>query len=558
MIVERQSWIAAFAGMTKARGVKIWGFLPIFILFALPLTISLFYAMIGAFDSQAWQALFTHPQLWLGLELTIFTGATATGLALVTAIIIVAATYETASWTNLPTAMGAMLALPHLALAIGLGFLIMPSGVLARIIGNTIGWQTPPNWITTHDPYGLALIAALTIKETPFLIWFMAGLLTRDDIKQDFKNQHAAALSLGHGCVSIWLRLYLPQMLPKLIWPLVIVFIYAATVVDMSLVIGPTQPPTLATVVWADINSEQVINNARGNVGAVFLSLALAFCLFVAYAILKSAAPLYRKFLSVGPSSQPLPNVIGGANYQILSWLYVIVTALLLFMSFAQLWPFPNIIPTTSTRAWDLIFHNPNALITSAGLAIATSATALILIILWLENLSKKTDQILVLLSLAILGLPAILVGLGQYRAFLNFGLTGNLIGLYLAHLMPVTAYMIIVLVGPYRAIDPRYNETASSFAKSKFEFLKQIKLPLLKAPIFAALAVGFAVSFGQYIPAQLIAAGRYSTLPIEAVTLTSGTNRPLTAAFALLLLLPPLLAYVIAAQLGKSRWTRP
>jgi putative thiamine transport system permease protein len=70
-----------------------------------------------------------------------------------------------------------------------------------------------------------------------------------------------------------------------------------------------------------------------------------------------------------------------------------------------------------------------------------------------------------------------------------------------------------------------------------------------------AALAVGFAVSFGQYIPAQLIAAGRYSTLPIEAVTLTSGTNRPLTAAFALLLLLPPLLAYVIAAQLGKSRW---
>ncbi len=531
------------------------GIIPILLLFALPLIISLIYALLGAFDTAAWQALFAHPQLWSGLELSVFTGGIATILSLITAILIVVTTFETTAWKSLPAAMGPMLALPHLALAIGLGFLIMPSGVLARIIANIVGWQTPPQWITTHDPYGLALIAALTIKEAPFLIWIMAGLLNRDDINQNFKNQRAAATSLGHGSLSIWLRLYLPQLMPKLIWPLVIVFVYAATVVDMSLVIGPTQPPTLATVIWADINSEQVVNNARGNVGAVFLSLALAMFLMVAYATLKSAMSLFRNFLSSGPSSLPLPNFIGRANYRILISLYLLVTVLLLFMSFAQLWPFPYIIPTTSTRAWGLIFQNQNALITSAGLAIATSATALVLILLWLENLSKKTDQILVLFSLAILGLPAILVGLGQYRAFLNFGLTGNLIGLFLAHLMPVTAYMIIVLVGPYRAIDPRYSETASSFAKSKFEFLKQIKLPLIKAPILAALAVGFAVSFGQYIPAQLIAAGRYSTLPIEAVTLTSGTNRPLTAAFAFLLLLPPLLAYVIAAQLGKSRW---
>jgi putative thiamine transport system permease protein len=539
----------------RMTGSKTFGIIPLFILFALPLIISLFYAMIGAFDAAAWQALFAHPQLWSGLELSIFTGTTATVLALITATIIVVSTYETTTWKNLSPTMGAMLALPHLALAIGFGFLIMPSGVLARIIANIVGWQTPPQWITTHDPYGLALIAALTIKEAPFLIWIMAGFLNRDDINQSFKNQRAAATSLGHGSLSIWLRLYLPQLMPKMIWPLVVVFIYAATVVDMSLVIGPTQPPTLATVIWADINSEQVINNARGNVGAVFLSLALGLSLLIAFAVLKSAASLFRNFLSLGPSPRSAPDFIGRANNQILNLLYLLITSLLLFMSFAQLWPFPNLIPTTSTRAWGLIFQNPNALITSVALAIATSATALVLILLWLENLSKKTDRILVLLSLAILGLPAILVGLGQYRAFLNFGLTGNLIGLFLAHLMPVAAYMIIVLVNPYRAIDPRYSETASSFDKSKFEFLKQIKLPLLKAPILAALAVGFAVSFGQYIPAQLIAAGRYSTLPIEAVTLTSGTNRPLTAAFALLLLLPPLLAYVIAAQLGKSRW---
>ena len=534
----------------------IGGALPIAILFLLPLTISLFYAFIGAFDAAAWQALFAHPQLLSGLELSIFTGAISTALALIIAIIVVAATYESAAWHRLPATMGAMLALPHLALAIGLGFLIMPSGVLARVIANIVGWQTPPNWVTTHDPYGLVLIAALTIKEAPFLIWVTAGFLNRDDIKQNFKNQRSVAASLGHGSFSIWLRLYLPQLMPKLIWPLLIVFIYAATVVDVSLVIGPTQPPTLATVVWADINSEQVINNARGNVGAVFLSLALAICLVIAWLLLNALAPLYRRFLTAGPNSRSLPNLVGNIKYRTLIWFYLIITALLLFMSFAQNWPFPNVIPTTSLRAWSLIFQNPNALATSIILSISTSMTALLLIILWLETMSENSDRILVFLSLFILGLPAILVGLGQYRAFLNFGLTGNIAGLFLAHLMPVTAYMIVVLVGPYRALDPRFRVTTSSLRKSNLEFLRQIKWPLLKAPIYAAMAVGFAVSFGQYIPAQLVGAGRYSTLPVEAVTLTSGTNRPLTAAFALLLLLPPLLAYVMSAQLGKSRWS--
>ena len=79
--------------------------------------------------------------------------------------------------------------------------------------------------------------------------------------------------------------------------------------------------------------------------------------------------------------------------------------------------------------------------------------------------------------------------------------------------------------------------------------------MPLLKAPLLAASAIGFAVSFSQYVPAQLISAGRYSTLPMEAVTLTSGTNRPLTAAFTLILMVPPLLAFVAAAYFGRSRW---
>jgi putative thiamine transport system permease protein len=58
-----------------------------------------------------------------------------------------------------------------------------------------------------------------------------------------------------------------------------------------------------------------------------------------------------------------------------------------------------------------------------------------------------------------------------------------------------------------------------------------------------------------QFVPAQLIGAGRVVTLPIEAVTLTSGGDRALTAAFALTLAVPPLIAFALAGFLGRPRW---
>ena len=143
----------------------------------------------------------------------------------------------------------------------------------------------------------------------------------------------------------------------------------------------------------------------------------------------------------------------------------------------------------------------------------------------------------------------------GQYRLFLGLGLNASLTGLFLAHLLPVAAYVLIVLQGPYRAFDGRYMQAARALCVSGLGAWAKVKLPLLKAPLLTTAAIAFAVSIAQFVPAQLIAAGRHSTLPMEAVTLASGGNRSLTAAFALALTLPPLLAFLAAALLGRPRW---
>jgi putative thiamine transport system permease protein len=67
-----------------------------------------------------------------------------------------------------------------------------------------------------------------------------------------------------------------------------------------------------------------------------------------------------------------------------------------------------------------------------------------------------------------------------------------------------------------------------------------------------SALAIGFAVSIAQYLSTQFIGAGRHPTLTTEAVTLASGGQRNVAAAFALLQALLPALGFLAAHAVGR------
>ena len=56
-----------------------------------------------------------------------------------------------------------------------------------------------------------------------------------------------------------------------------------------------------------------------------------------------------------------------------------------------------------------------------------------------------------------------------------------------------------------------------------------------------------------QYVTAQLAAAGRFSTLPIEAVTLASGGSRSLTAVYALALFIPVAFGFLIGLPIANA-----
>ena len=538
---------------TLRRVRTLAGAAPLFFLWALPLLLALGMLAPALADGEAWGLLLAHPQLVPALALSLFTGGAAALLALLLSLLLLAGLHGSRAWRLLQGASAAGLALPHLAFAIGFGFLVMPSGLLARLI---VGGDAPPDWLSVQDPWGLSLTLALAMKEVPFLLTAAFGILARGDAATRLEGELRAAASLGHGRGSAWLRVLLPQLLHQLRWPLLIVFVYGATVVDMALVLGPAQPPTFAVVIWHALNDASPEANRMGLAGTLLLTLVLALALGLVGLLAAALKAPLRRLLSAGPSLLAAPKVSARIAGVMLLAVMAASLLLLLVLSLAPRWPYPAVVPPAlDLAAWRTMAAAPQPLWLSLGLGLAAAGAAVAMAVLWFETQPRSRDRLILGLAVLSLALPQLAVAGGQYRLFLDLGFTGTLAGLFLVHLAPVAAYVLIVLVGPWRAFDMRFVQAARALSASPRKALLAVKLPLLKAPLLTAAAIGFAVSVVQFVPAQLVAAGRFATLPMEAVTLSSGGNRPLIAAFALALALPPLLAFIAAARLGRPRW---
>lgn len=526
---------------------------PLALVFLLPLAASLLFMVPDAVNAEALRELVAHPQFPGALRLSLFTGLASTLLALVAALAIIFA----AGGGNLAGRAGVFLAVPHLSLAIGLAFLLMPTGIVARLLAPLMGWTTPPQWVATQDPWGLSLIAALVLKETPFFIWAFASLLNRDDLRRLFEGQQAVARSLGHGASSTFLRILLPQLLPRAMGPLIAVLAYGLTVVDMALVIGPTQPPTLAQLVWTDINDADPAVSARGGAGVIVLGLVVALAVVLSACVVSILKLVRQRVYGAAPRAGRDMARLFAALWPACLAVYAAAVVLMLVQSVAARWPFPNLLPEAVTlKAWSHLAASPAPVLTSLTLALACTTIALVATVAWLEWAPRRADRVMTAAAILVLCMPALLLALGEYRLFLSLGVTGTATALLLAHLLPVTAYVFLLLAGPYRAFDPRWQATAHGLQAQPLAFLLRIKWPMLKAPLLSAAAVGFAVSVAQFVPAQLAAAGRFATLPMEAVTLSSGGNRPLIATYGLALMALPLASFLIASRLSRPRWS--
>lgn len=503
------------------------------------------------FSMDPWRKLAGTPGLGESIRLTLRTGFLATGLALAVVVGFCSAAHNTRLFRRAQPLLSPLLATPHVAVAIGLSFLIAPSGWIARAASPWLtGWERPPDLATVHDPFGFSFVLGLLLKEVPYLMLMTVAALGQVKSHEIM----AAARSLGYSPASAWLKTVFPQVYPQIRLPVYAVLAFSLSVVDVSVILAPSNPPPLSTLVFRMFMDRDLSMVFPASAGACLQFIMVALCIMLwrlaETAVYKGA----RGWLTAGRRSGCLRGAAGlwigmFAVIVVLSGLGSVAMAV---WSFTESWFYPSAIPPVWTlgnwaRHLDSLLW-PGKVTMVAGLC--TAFLALVLAVGCLQNERIKglgaTSRVLWLLYVPLL-VPQIAFLFGVQVILVKLNLDGTWSALVLCHLLFVFPYVFLSLADPWRSFDVRTRHTALALSGSVRKSLFQVELPLMLKPVLFAFAIGFAVSAGQYLSTVFAAGGRFTTLTVEAVTLSSGSDRRVIGIFALVQATLPLMVYSAA-----------
>ncbi|MFM7330411.1 MAG: ABC transporter permease, partial [Brachymonas sp.] len=458
-------------------------------------------------------------------------------------------------WAALVRRLGVLLAVPHAAFAVGLVFLLAPSGWILRAFSPWLtGFEQPPQIATSQDAYGLGLIAMLVFKEVPFLLWAAATQLQRDDTGARWLRESQAAQTLGYSRQAAFWQVVWPQLRTRLLWPLLAVLAYGLTVVDAALIAGPGSPATLSVRAWNWLQDSDAASNAIGATAGWMLTALVAVCAGLTWMLITHRGRVAQGWRGRDVVKQGQWSA-GHAVWVGLLIVYSSVLFALAVGSISGVWPFPQFFPQSlSLEGWRSVASSSRSIGITFSLATISSLLGLIWSIAWLETSPPRWDAALRKLLYLPLLLPGVLWVVGLHRLALDLQITGQFVGVLLAHVLAVLPYSLIALSPAYQGFDPRYAHISSTLGKNRWQYLTQVKWPLLRQSLLATFAVGFAVSVAQFLPTMYVGEGRWITVTTEAVNLSSGGQRSLVAAYAWLQWLLPAGVFALAAWAGRPR----
>lgn len=511
---------------------------------------------------EPWQRLFTQPGFGTSLTTTLVTGWAATLLAVWVALGWALLIHHRPSARRLARGVAPLLATPHSAIAIGFAFLIAPSGWLLRWVSPGLtGFELPPDVSTVGHASGWPLVAALLLKEVPYLMLMALSALNQVDAR----GQLAAARALGYGPATAALKVVLPQIYPQLRLPVYAVLAFSLTVVDVALVLGPDHPPTLAVLAVRWFTDPDVSLYFPAAAAAMLLLAVVAASIGLWHGAERLLARWGHGWLQRGERGSVLAALGSAAGRSVPVLLALAALAILgmALWSVAAQWRYPEALPT----AWTLAHWQRQAQAVAgplaATLSVGAAATliALALSVACLENEARQRrsrghatanpSTLYWPLYLPLL-VPQVAFLFGAQVLLVRAGLDGTGPAVVWAHLIFVLPYLFLSLADPWRAYDERYTRSALSLGASRWRVFWRVKLPILLRPTLVAAAVAFAVSVALYLPTLFAGAGRVATLTTEAVTLSAGADRRVIGVWALLQALLPLVAYALALALPR------
>ena len=509
----------------------------------------------------AWQRWWALPGLADGLRLTLVSGIGGTLLAVLLTMGWLAAAAGTRFGERLERLLAPVLAMPHLALALGLLWLAAPSGVLMRLLLAPFEVLVPPQY-PLPDAHGITLALGLALKEAPFLMLMAQTALSRLPVTAQLQ----AGQALGYNIPQLRWRILMPQVMRAIALPIGAVLAYSLAVVDVAQVLGPTRTPTLAVrlvELWRDSDPS---SRLPASVGALLLALLVIVVMALGAALGRYLLNRHRDWVLDNPA--PRAAVRKGQRGRVIRVLLGTVTAVSLLafaviavQSLARSWFFPSLLPARwGLESWQQALSGLGGAFSNSlwlAVLVATLAVMLSVAVFEREREVGRLRGFVVCLYLPLL-LPQASFLFGFQVGWLSLGADPGWVGVVIGHLLFALPYAWLTLAGPWARFDVRLEQAARLLGRSRLEVLIGIRLRLMLRPLAISWAVAFAVSIAQYVPTVVLGGGRVPTLTTETLALATGADPRLTAVAACLQACLPLLIFLLARAVPAGRALAP
>ena len=214
-------------------------------------------------------------------------------------------------------------------------------------------------------------------------------------------------------------------------------------------------------------------------------------------------------------------------------------------------------LPGLSLRWYDDFFGSPRWMLALRNsMIIGVSSTILSMILgtlaaLGLANWKSRWKPVVMAIVLSPMVVPVVITAVGVYFFFAPLGLTGNHLGLILAHTALATPFVVITVSATLQGFDMTLARAAASLGASPVVTFRRVILPLNLPGMASGGLFAFATSFDEVVMVLFMAGPEQRTLPREMFSgIRENISPPITAAAVILTM-------ISVALLACMEWLR-
>lgn len=212
-----------------------------------------------------------------------------------------------------------------------------------------------------------------------------------------------------------------------------------------------------------------------------------------------------------------------------------------------------------SLRWYADLFGNPRwmeAIFNSAVAAVLTTVLATTLGTLAALGIARPdfpARRVVMALLISPMIVPIVIVAVGSYLFFGQFGLTNTRAGLVFAHTALATPFVVITVTATLSTYDTNLTRAAHSLGASGLSAFFRVTLPNILPGVISGAIFAFATSFDEVVVALFMTAAEQRTLPVQMFSGIRDQINPTIMAAATMLLALSIGLFAALALLAKK-----